>query len=158
MRRVMLLAIVGALGVAGVAYAAVNNTYVVNAKITPIKSGTKKSPRPISTTIGWTVGTSPAGQRPAVVKGYRVTVSGVQEHTTLFPGCSTSTLTSKSPSACPKRSKIGSGYLINQVGSSKSSSTTGNFTCRAEVSLFNGGNHDLVLYVYKGSQVSAQPA
>ena len=156
MRRVLLLAAVATLGVAGVAYGATSNTYVLNAKVTPSKSGTKKSPTPIAFDFGFTAAGSPSGSRPAPVKGYKISLAGVQENTRLFKGCGTTTLSDKGPSGCPKGSQVGTGYLIVAIGATATPQTSTD--CRAEATVFNGGNHNLTLYVYKGAQVAGQPA
>ncbi|HEY2162021.1 MAG TPA: hypothetical protein VGH24_12000 [Solirubrobacteraceae bacterium] len=151
MRRILLLGFVGALVFAGVAYAAVTNIYVVNSKVAPTKSGTKKNPKPVSVQIEYSVGTSPSGQRPAVVAGYKTLIAGLQENTTFFPGCSTSTLQSKGPSKCPKGSQIGSAAINALAGPSSNSSTSYSFPCKFSVPIFNGGQHNLILYLAKSN-------
>src|SRR5690242_8739011 len=112
MRRVLLLAVLGALGAAGVAYAATVNTYDINAKVTPAASGTNKTPKPVTVGVSFTVGTNPPGTRPFPVLRAQTSYAGLRENTQTFPGCSTSTLTNKSPSNCPRGSQIGSGFVI----------------------------------------------
>lgn len=163
MRKALVLALVGSLALAGVAVAAVTNNYVVFGKVTPVKSGTVKHPMPIAAQIGWTVSTSPSGQRPNVVKTYNIFSQGIRASTNDFPACSSSTLTASGPSKCARGSQIGKGYFIVEAGPS-SSQSAGNVTCRAETLLFNGGGNankgegTFILYVYKGAQVTGQPA
>ena len=158
MRKAVMLVTVGALFAAGAAYAAVTNVYVVSARITPSKSGTVAAPRPVAIGVGYTVGTAPPGSRPEVVRGYKLSFAGVEENTTFFPGCATSVLTGKGPSKCPAGSLIGSGFQIFEVGPTGSTNTSYDIFCRAEEKLFNGGHHNLSLYVYQGPQVGGQPA
>lgn len=157
MRRALLLAGVCALALAGVAYAATTVTpkYILNAKITPKKSGTTTHPVSAGGQIGWTVTTSPPNQRPPVVQGYRITMQGMRAHPNDFPACSSSTLNSKGPSGCRKGSLIGAGNFLVAIG--PSTTTTTSLTCQADLDLFNGGGHTLLFYVFKGPETNACP-
>lgn len=157
MRKVLLLTTLVVFGVAGVAYGAVSNVYVVRGKISPLKSGTKAHPVPISTTISYTVTTVPKGQRPNIVKTLQITVQGVQAHTNDFKACSTSRLNdpTEGPSTCPKGSLIGSGYFIAEIGPSSSQKTV-SLTCRADVKLYNGGAGTLSYYAYARAGVKGE--
>jgi hypothetical protein len=152
MRKISLLALLIALSLAGTAYAAtvVTNVYVINAKGTPLKSGTKAHPRPGGLTLGYTVTTNPAGQRPNVVKSLVISIAGVRVRTNAFPTCSTSRLnnTSQGPSTCPKGSLVGTGYLIAEIGLASSQSGQ-QLTCRVEASVYNGGGNSLSYYIYE---------
>jgi hypothetical protein len=160
MRKVMLLAALAALSVTGVAYGAVTvtNKYVLKGKITPVKSGTKKHPRPFGAKISYTVSTSPTGYRPNVVEKYALNVQGAKENTNVFPGCSTSRLLdpAQGPNTCPPGSKAGTGFFIAKIGPSNNQKQV-SLTCRAELTLYNGSNHSLTFYVYKGKPISGQP-
>jgi hypothetical protein len=150
MRRILLIAALVVLGTAGVAYGAtvVTNVYVVSGHGKPLTSGTKAHPKPAGATITYTVSTIPKGQRPNTIKVLVVTIAGVRVHTNSFPTCSTSTLndTSKGPKACPTGSLVGTGYFIADIGSAKDTKVL--VTCRAELSVFNGGGNSLSYYVY----------
>jgi hypothetical protein len=150
MRRIMLIATLVALGLAGTAYAAtvVSNVYIIKASGKPVKSGTKARPKPAGLTVSYTVSTIPKGERPNVVKQLLVTIAGVQAHTNAFPTCSTSKLNAKGPSACPKGSLVGTGFEIVEVGLASSQSGKPLATCRVEVSVYNGGGNSLSYYVY----------
>jgi hypothetical protein len=144
----MLIATLVALGLAGTAYAAtvVTNVYLVKATNTPLKSGTKAHPKPAGVTINYTVGTTPKGERPNELKQLIVTIAGVQAHTNAFPTCSTSTLNSKGPSACPKLSLVGTGFNIFEVGPANKQSGPQIITCRVELNVYNGGGNSLTYY------------
>jgi hypothetical protein len=154
LRRIPLLVAVFAFGLAGAAYAAtaIQNVYVLSpkTKVTPVKSGTKQHPVPIGSTFEFTTKTIPAGNRPNLVKTIQFTLQGIQAHTNDFKACSTSRLndTAEGPSTCPKGSLVGTGHFIAEIG------PTGNqsmnlLTCRAELSVYNGGNNTLSFYVYE---------
>jgi hypothetical protein len=152
MRRVLLIATLAALGLAGTAYAAtvVTNVYVVTVKGTPLKSGTKAHPKPSGLTLAYTVSTIPKGTRPNEVATLVSTIAGVQAHTNAFPTCSTSRLNNKSqgPSTCPKGSLVGTGYFIAEIGPASNQKIVA-LTCRVELSVYNGGGNSLSYYVYE---------
>jgi len=155
LRRSLLIAVIAALGITGAAYAAskVTNHYVLKAKVTPIKSGTKQHPTPIGTQISYTVSAVPTGDRPNVVKSEDVTIQGVQANTNDFKGCDTSRLInpSEGPSTCPKGSQIGTGYFMAKIGPSSSQSSKTEVTCRVDLTVFNGTNHKIIYYIYRNA-------
>jgi hypothetical protein len=147
MRRILLLAVVGSLVLAGAAYAAtVTPIYILNARVAPMKSGTRAHGVPIASHLGWTVKTSPPNRRPPVVESYRIYLQGIRQNIKYFPVCSTSTLNSSGPGACAKGSQIGAGSFIAAIGPSNTDRVS--LTCRVEMRLFNGGADNLILYVY----------
>lgn len=161
MRKSILLAVLLALGATGVAFAAtVHNNYVISSstKVKPVKSGTKKKPKPAGATINYTVSTTPSGERPNVVETIALRVQGASEDTTKFPACSTSRLLdpSEGPTTCPSGSLAGTGFFIAEIGPTNNQSSV-LLTCRADVSVYNGGNHDLSFYLYKGTESNACP-
>jgi hypothetical protein len=160
LRRIGLLVVLAVFGIAGVAYAAVTNVYVIGASFKPHKSGTSKHPTPVSIGLGWLVGTEFAGLRPNVVRGYHVFLEGLLENTNFFPGCDTSKLSGRkgNPGKCPRGSEIGRGDLILEIGPTGEREDQYNAECRADVLIFNGGDHNLTLYVYRGRQLAHQPA
>jgi hypothetical protein len=157
----VLLSAVALLAVGAVAWgaASVTNVYVVSASVTPVKSGTRHHPKPIASALEWDVSTSPPGQRPATVKRYTISYQGIHENTTLFPACATSTLAraNASASSCPRGSRIGSGFLIFELGATGFSNSGYNPTCTSSLALFNGGFHDLTLLIYEGKPAPGQP-
>lgn len=156
MRRVLLLAMAGCLALAGTAYAAtvVSPRYILNGKITPMKSGTRSHAIPIATQFGWTVHTVPQHHRPPLVSSYRFYFQGVRQNVRYFPACSTSTLNSTGPSGCKKGSQIGHGSLTAALGLSRNTKIAG--TCNAEISIFNGGGNDIILYIYTTATMAKQ--
>jgi len=155
MRRALLLAGVATLALAGVAYAATTVTprYILHGRLTPKRSGTPAHPVTVSGQLGWTVKTTPPGQRPPVVRGYHFYLQGLRANTNEFPACSTSKLNSTGPSGCARGSQIGTGELMVEVGPSSSTAIT--LTCRADVKLYNGGASTVVFYVYRGTEADA---
>ena len=159
MRKVVLLTALGGLVLASVAIAAVvSNVYVINAAISPTASGTPVHPKPSKVRVTWDVSTAPAGERPANVRSYSISLEGFRESTTFFPGCGTSMLQSQGPNGCPGHSYIGGGYFIIEAGPPGNNTSIYNGECRVELSIYNGGNHNLSLFVYAGSARPGQPA
>lgn len=154
MRRIGLLAVLGLLALAGVAYATtVTNDYVIHAKIKPKRTG-----QPVKVRLAWDVSSTPSSSRPANTAGFRIFLQGVHEHTVDFPGCGTSTLSVHGPPGCPTGSYIGGGNFILEFGQSGDLTNTYSPKCRWEVSIFNGGAHNLSLYIYQaGYQIFGQP-
>jgi hypothetical protein len=161
MRKALMLASVVVLaGVgAGAAAASLLDIYVVTVKISTANSGGRNHPKAIASSIAWDVGSSPPGQRPAVVSHYTIFFQGIREHTTLFRGCGSSTLSmpGATPTSCPRASRIGFGYLIFELGGSGQSNESYGATCSSSLAVFNGGFHDLTLFFYKGKQRPDRP-
>src|SRR5438270_253814 len=161
MRKTLLLALIGAFTIAGAAYGAttVTNVYIVNGKLKPKKSGTKAHPVPVGGHIGFSVTTNPPGQRPNLVKTILLRIQGLTENTNRFAACGTARLTNpgEGPSTCPTRSLVGTGYLMAQISKQGDQSPSGTvLTCRVELSIYNGGNHTLSYYIYKGTPPAGQ--
>jgi hypothetical protein len=162
MRKAVLLGLVIALGAAGAAYAAtgLTNQYIITTfKVGPKKSGTKAHPVSIGTTVTYTVGTKPAGSRPAVIKSETITLQGVRANTNDFPTCSSSRLleAGQGPSTCPKGSLVGTGFFKAMIGPSSNRGAT--TPCRVDLSVYNSGNKRETYYLYaKAGQAGECPA
>jgi hypothetical protein len=154
MRKIFLLAALGAVAIAGAAYAATySNKYTISTKFTPTKSGTTTHPLPIGANVSFNIGTTPSGFRPKVVRTYKTAISGIRENTNSFPVCSSSRLLTKGqgPSTCQKGSKIGSGHVIIEYGPTANNAAAYSAFCSAGATIYNSGHHHLTLYVVKGS-------
>lgn len=152
------LALIGA-GAASAA-GSVTNIYRVTASISPVKSGTSADPRPVSSRLEWDVGTAQGSLRPGEVSRYLISYQGLDENTTLFPRCSASRLSApnSSPYSCPAKSRIGSGFVIFQLGATGFPSAPYSPGCSSSLALFNAGHHHLTLFVYEGRPLANQPA
>jgi len=162
MRKTLLLAVAIALGVAGTAYAVVTvtNHYTYHTKVTPTKSGTRAHPRPVALHVDVTATATPAGYRPNIVKTIDLTGQGLQQHTNFFPACGTARLTdpAEGPATCPKGSLAGTGFFIVWISKPGDQTPSGKVTvCRVEMSIYNGGNHTLSIYVYSNGKAGECP-
>lgn len=159
MRKILLLAMLAAFGIAGAAYAAstVTNQYTLTAKMTPVKSGTPQHPVSIGTNLQYLTGTKPAGARPNLVQTLQFALQGIRAHTNDFPACGTSRLTTagEGPTTCPNGSLVGTGYFLAEIGATGKQSP-GSAPCRAELSVYNGGNNTLSFYLYERPGVAGE--
>ena len=111
MRKIAFLAVTAlVLSLAAVAYAAQVNTYTVTGSTTPKTKGSSKNPKPIGIKFGFTVGEA-SNNRPAVVEKYVIKFGGTRVRTSVASACKKSTLEAKGPSACPSRSRFGTGFI-----------------------------------------------
>jgi hypothetical protein len=132
--------------VAAVAYAQTQqNTYTVTASTSPTKSGSKKHPVPVGVDFDYTVG-EVAGQRPADVKKYSIRFAGLRANTDVAPACSASKLEASGPSACPKKSIVGTGFIENQTGATANPNDR-SIQCNAALSVINLGKSKASIYV-----------
>jgi hypothetical protein len=113
-------------------------------------------PRPIGTNLKWVISTTVPGQRPAGVSTYTISILGLRQNTGDFPACGASQLSSSGPFSCPPGSNVGSGFAIVEVGP-RGHRNTGNVQCRIDEGIFNGGQGNLILYLYSGQAVPGQP-
>jgi hypothetical protein len=161
MRRAVFLGLIAAFSVAGAAYGAatVTNVYTWHARIRPVKSGTKAHPIPAGGHFAFTVTTTPSGQRPNIVKTISIRFQGIRENTNRFAACGTARLMNpgEGPTTCPTKSKIATGYFIAEISKQGDQSPSGIvLTCRVELTIYNGGDHTLTYWVYKGTPPSGQ--
>jgi hypothetical protein len=142
-----------ALVLAAVAYAQTQqNTYTVTASTSPTKAGSKKKPVPVGVDFDYTVG-EVSGQRPAVVKKYSIRFAGLRANTDVAPACSASKLEASGPSACPKKSIVGTGFIENQTGATDNPNDK-SIQCNAALSVINLGDDKASIYVEGDPQQS----
>jgi len=132
------------------------NTYVVTGKVTGGKGATKKKPKPISLNFNYQVGEE-HGLRPSPVTKYSIYFEGGRANTAAFPGCSVDKLTAAGdPSACPKKSLMGKGKIINEVGQ-PSNTADKSLYCYLDLTLINSTKKDHFLLFLKGVQTAPDP-
>src|SRR3954466_16020894 len=112
MRRVaaIVAALVTVLAAAGIAYAqAQNNTYAVQAAVTPTGKGNKKKPNPVGVKFNYQVNEA-AGLQPAAAKTYKIDFYGLKTNGRRFPTCTFQQISQAQGGAdCPAGSKVGTG-------------------------------------------------
>jgi hypothetical protein len=156
MRRVVLLsvAVVTTLALAAVAFAQATqeNTYKVQGSVTPKKKpGTKAKPVPVGVTFSYQVGEK-NGLQPSAIDRYKISFYGVRAvNGDKFPKCTAKQISDagNSTTVCPKGSKVGSGTIDNFVyADSDPSGTSGGFTCKKQLDVYNSGKGKGALFVY----------
>lgn len=129
-----------ALALAGVAYAAVNVTFSVTAS--PNKAN---KPTGLKVNIASTDDT-PGALQPPIMNRIVIKLPGGKYNASKFPRCKLAVLQAKGPTACPSKSKIGTGTGIGLARPVVEDPVNGKLT------LFNGakqGGRDTVLvYVF----------
>lgn len=145
MRKLLIaVAALAAVGVAAsVAFAA--NTYEVHVADSSNGKGSKKRPVPTFLDFGFKVEDT-EGQRPFVIKQYRIAAEGTRSYPDSRPSCTfaqatdpTATSADTLPRAC-RRAIVGSGNIDNVVGASNDRSQK--TPCDVAVTLINIRNGD----------------
>jgi hypothetical protein len=133
-------AVLAALALTGIAYAAVNVTFKATAS--PNKAN---KPTGLNIEIGSTDDT-PGALQPPIMNRIVIKLPGGKYNANRFPRCKLAALQAKGPNACPRRSKIGSGTGIGLARPVVEDPVNGKLT------IFNGakqGGRDTVLvYVF----------
>ncbi len=129
----MTTAVVAAVSMAGVAHAV--NTYEVDGKARPNKKGSLKRPVPAKVDFSYQVGDT-LGNRPAVIKQYRIASEGIMYFPKARPTC-TFAQTDASPSFSRKcrRAVIGKGRIANAFGAA--TDPTAKAPCDVKLTLIN---------------------
>lgn len=156
--RIVALAVAGLMSLAAVAFATgvQENTYTVSGAVTPTKSGTKKRPKPVALSFGYTVAEK-SGRRPALIKKYNIKFAGLQVNTNYFPGCSAAKIdAAQSDSVCPRGALMGTGRVENKTGSTSNDTDT-SLACHLDLKLYNSRNNKAAIYL-SGAPNSANPA
>jgi hypothetical protein len=153
--RIITLAVAGLMAFAAVAFALQENTYKVTGSVSPLKSGTKKHPKPVALKFGYTVAEK-SGNRPALIKKYSIHFAGIQVNTNFFKGCSAAKIdAAQSDAGCPKGSLMGTGSVENATGSS-ADETDRKLSCHLDLKLYTSRNNKAAIYLH-GEQ-SSDPA
>jgi hypothetical protein len=167
---VLIAAALGALAVAGVAYAASINTYTATLSFSGKKAGTAAKPVPVGYTQN-IVAKGTNGNRTAVLTDITTKIYGLKADGKDFPVCSAAKIAGAgADTSCPKGAMVASGFITAAVGSAT------NFTAAAQacdplLHVWNGGqgkltfffvdqvpNHECLGGALKTGQVGPYPA
>lgn len=148
-KRILVVAVaLGALLVAGAAYAATLNTYAAKFTFTSKKAGTASKPVPIGFTQDFKAKNATAGQRTAVLTDLKTTLYGVKVDTADFPTCSKTTIadTNKgNDDQCPKGSLVASGSITALLGP-PSDPTNAGAPCNPLLHVYNSGKGKVTFF------------
>lgn len=132
------------------------NTYTVAGKISGGKGATKAKPKPISLEFDYTVGEA-SGLRPSPVTKYSIFFGGGEANTAAFPGCNVDKLAEAGDlSVCPKKSIMGKGKIINEVGQPTNTADKSLY-CYLDLTLVNSTKKNHFLLFLKGVQTAPDP-
>jgi hypothetical protein len=124
------------------ALAAQQNTYKVNASVTP----KAKASGPAAVKFGFQVSEA-SGLQPAAVKRYKIAFGGLKSNGAKAKTCTAAQM-SGSDAGCDKKALIGSGKIDNFVYTDNDpSGANGGFTCAKDLHIWNAGKDKAVLFV-----------
>jgi len=125
------------------------NTYKVTGSTKGGKGATKSKPKPVSLSFDYQVGEE-HGLRPSVVTKYSIFFGGGIANNSAFTGCKPALVSDSGPgpSACPKKSIVGSGAVHNSTGASDNPADKDNpaYLCNLKLTTINSTvkNHFLL--------------
>jgi hypothetical protein len=135
------------------------NTYTVTGNVTGAKGATKKSPKAVKLNFDYTVGEE-HGWRPSTITKYSIFFGGGQVNTSAFTGCDIKKLNDPAGnglSECPKKSIMGAGKIINEVGP-PSDVTDKSLYCYLTLTTVNGlKKNQFLLWLEGGPKASSDP-
>jgi len=142
-----------ALATPGVASAA--NEYTISYSTSPTDSGTKKKPRAVGGTFGFSVRDTEGG-RPFALEALKVTFRGVRINTRQFATCTASSMEqAQSDAGCKSGSRVASGFA-NNVAGNINDRRDASIKCALNVTMYNSGSGKAALFVEGGQ--TATPA
>ncbi len=171
MKKIVLIAAaLGALAVAGVAYAASINTYTATLSFSGKKAGTAAKPVPVSYTQN-IVAKGTGGNRTAVLTDIVTKIYGLKADGKDFPTCSASKISAAGDdTSCPKGAMVATGFITASVGAANNFTAAGS-PCDPLLHVWNGGqgklsfffvdqepNHECLGGALKTGQVGPYPA
>jgi hypothetical protein len=134
-------ALVAALAVASVAYAATLNTYTAKIGFSSTKPGTAAKPVPLTYTESLGAANTAAGKVAAPLVDIKTTIYGMTTNLKDFPTCSSKTIL-KPPKYnlnCPKNSEVATGTVNAKIGGPTLAAP--GTACNPDLAIYNGGNN-----------------
>jgi hypothetical protein len=123
------------------------NTYNVDATVTPKAKGSKKKPAPAGVTFGFQVSEA-NGLQPGAVKRYTIGFGGLKTNGKRFKTCTVNAvIAGGSDAVCNKKALIGEGTIDNYVYKTEDPSGAGGFDCFKDLRIYNAGQNKAFLYV-----------
>ncbi|HEX3979079.1 MAG TPA: hypothetical protein VHW96_22605 [Solirubrobacteraceae bacterium] len=167
---VIIAAALGALAVAGVAYAASINTYTATLSFSSKKPGTAAKPVPVSYSQN-IVAKGTNGNRTAVLTDILTKIYGLKADGKDFPTCSAAKISAAGDdTSCPKGAMVATGAITASVGAANNFTAAGS-ACDPLLHVWNGGqgklsfffvdqspNHECLGGALKTGQVGPYPA
>lgn len=144
-KTVLIAAALGALLVAGVAYAASINTYTATLKFSSKSAGTAAKPAPVGYAQN-IVAKGVGGNRTAVLTDILTKIYGLKADGKDFPRCSAASISANGDDTkCPKRAMVATGSITATVGSATNFTAAGQ-ACDPLLHVWNSGQGKLTFF------------
>jgi hypothetical protein len=147
LKKIVLIAVaLGALTIAGVAYAASLNNYTAKLSFSSKKAGTAAKPVPVGYTQNIKASSATAGQRTAVLTDILTKIYGLKADGKDFPTCSSASIAANGDDTkCPKGSLVATGSITATVGSATDFTAAGQ-PCDPLLHVWNSGQGKLTFF------------
>jgi hypothetical protein len=144
-KTVLIAAALGALVVAGVAYAASINTYTAKLSFSTKKAGTAAKPVPVGYSQN-IVAKGTNGNRTAVLTDIKTKIYGLKADGKDFPTCSAAKISAAGDdTSCPKGAMVATGAITATVGSATNFTQAG-AACDPLLHVWNSGQGKLTFF------------
>jgi hypothetical protein len=144
---VLIAAALGALAIAGVAYAASINTYTATLSFSGKKAGTAAKPVPVSYIQNIVAKPTTAGNRTAVLTDITTKIYGLKADGKDFPTCSSASIGANGDDTkCPKGALVATGSITAAVGPTADFSTGAGAPCDPLLHVWNSGQGKLTFF------------
>lgn len=156
MRKLALLttALVAVFAMAAVAVGQTTG-YDVTGSTTPAKAGSKKKPVAVGLKFG--LEADSGTNRPTTARRFRLEVEGLRTNGKHFPTCTAGDINNAgSDDGCKKSAVIGTG-IVNNLAGATNNQADASITCNLAVTLYNGGQNRVALFLEGGPAGSGAP-
>jgi hypothetical protein len=144
---VLVAAALGALAIAGVAYAASINTYTATLSFSSKKAGTAAKPVPVSYNQNIVAKSTTAGNRAGVLTDIVTKIYGLKADGKDFPQCSATKIgNAGDDTSCPKGALVATGFITASVGPTSDFSTGAGAPCDPLLHVWNSGQGKLTFF------------
>jgi hypothetical protein len=146
-KSVLIAAALGALVIAGVAYAASINTYTATLAFSSKKAGTPAKPVPVGYKQSIVAKATTAGNRTAVLTDILTKIYGLKADGKDFPTCSSGSIAANGDDTkCPKGAMVATGSITAAVGPTSNFSTGAGAPCDPLLHVWNSGQGKLTFF------------
>ena len=143
---VLIVAALGALTVAGVAYAAALNNYKATLSFSSKKAGTPAKPSPVGYKQNINASSATSGQRTAVLTDILTKIYGLKADGKDFPTCTAASISANGDDTkCPKGAMVATGAITATVGSATDFTAAGQ-SCDPLLHVWNSGQGKLTFF------------
>lgn len=155
MRKLALLttALIAVFAMAAVAIGQTTG-YDVSGSTKPAKAGSKGKPVPVALKFG--LEAESGNNRPTTARRFRLEVEGLRTNGKHFPKCKAASINNVgNDDNCKKSAVIGRG-VVNNLAGAENNPADASITCNLAVTLYNGGQNRVALFLEGGPTGFAQ--